>query len=302
MEGRDIAFWIDATKTLSEGNVGRSFNSILNTLPSILAFSDACEIGLGGFFLIGENAFAWRFELPDDLHGVFTLNLLEFIAAIWTFYKAARAIPGSRIRSFADSTNALSWMKKNNHRPDLQPAHDIIARFFGKTLLEYDCSADNAFLAGERNKIADSISRDTHVPPLDLIQALRKHELTKSMMVESFQIYYQNEEELYEFLRKIKQQLMNVKPSPKRRIPSGLVTGTDGSNTFPLSIKRMTPFSNELQMMKDIREAITSNPSLSATDITFLEQKLMVKSEPRDSDNASRLLHRGSRMKVSQDQ
>lgn len=169
MEGRDIAFCIDATKTLSEGNVGRSFNSILNTLPSILAFSDACKIGLGGFFLIGENAFAWRFELPDDLHGVFTLNLLEFIAAIWTFYKAARAIPGSRIRSFADSTNALSWMKKNNHRPDLQPAHDIIARFFGKTLLEYDCSADNAFLAGERNKIADAISRDTHVPPLDLI-------------------------------------------------------------------------------------------------------------------------------------
>ena len=302
MEGRDIAFWIEATKTLSEGHVGRSFNSILNTLPSILAFSDACEIGLGGFFLIGDNAFAWRFELPDDLQGVFTLNLLEFIAAIWTFRMAARAVPGSRIRSFADSTNALSWMKKNNHRPDLQPAHDIIARFFGKILLDYDCSADNAFLAGVRNKIADAISRDTHVPHLALIQALREHELTKDMMVESFHIYSQNEEELYEFLRKIKQQLTNVEPSPKRRIPSGLVIGADGSNTYPLSTKRMTPFSNELQMMKDIREATISNPSLSAIDITILEQKLMVKSEPRDSDHASALLHRGSKMKVSQDQ
>ena len=171
MESKDLLFWIKIVHVIKEGSIGRSFNRILNTLANILAFSDACERGLGGFFIIGSKAFAWRLELPDDLKDVFTLNLLEFIAAFWTVKIISEFKPGSRIRSHVDSTNALSWLKKNNHRPDLQPQHDMVARDYGMALLfESDCSADKDYLEGERNKIADSLSRDTHIPSDQLIQ------------------------------------------------------------------------------------------------------------------------------------
>jgi len=114
-------------------------------LTNILAFSDACERGLGGFFIIGSKAFAWRFELPDDLQDIFTLNLLEFIAAYWTVKIISELNPGSRIRSHVDSTNTLSWLKKNNHRPVLQPQHDTVARDYGMALFESDCSADKDY-------------------------------------------------------------------------------------------------------------------------------------------------------------
>jgi len=67
MESEDLLFWIKIVDVIKEGSISRSFNSFLNTLANILTFSDACERGLGGFFIIGSKAFARRFELPDDL-------------------------------------------------------------------------------------------------------------------------------------------------------------------------------------------------------------------------------------------
>ena len=297
MESKDLLFWIKIVDVIKEGSIGRSFNSILNTLANILAFSDACERGLGGFFIIGSKAFAWRFELPDDLQDIFTLNLLEFIAAYWTVKIISELHPGSRIRSHVDSTNALSWLKKNNHRPDLQPQHDTVARDYGMALFESDCSADEDYLEGERNKIADSLSRDTHIPSDQLIQVLRKHESTKDMMLDEFEIYLENESRLCDYLRNLKRKLPNKKPSSKRRIPSELATGKDGRNSYPLSVSRTIPFSRISEMKTDIKSATSSKPTWSATEITFLEQKLRVKSEKRDCDRDSRIFVRDSRMK-----
>ena len=57
---------------------GININHITFTEPSIICYSDACEHGMGGYVVNGP---AWRFKLPDHLIGVFTLNLLEFIAS-----------------------------------------------------------------------------------------------------------------------------------------------------------------------------------------------------------------------------
>ena len=43
--------------------------------------SDACEHGIGGYT---SDGYFWRLELPDHLIGVFSLNLLEFIASVFT--------------------------------------------------------------------------------------------------------------------------------------------------------------------------------------------------------------------------
>jgi len=84
MEGADLLFWQKVSVLLKEGNTGRCFNSILKTVSNVICISDASEFTLGGFSAIGDHGFAWRFELPPDLQGIFTLNLLEFIAAYWT--------------------------------------------------------------------------------------------------------------------------------------------------------------------------------------------------------------------------
>jgi len=158
MESKDLLFWIRAVDAIKEGSIGRSFNSILNTLANIIAFSDACERGLGGFFIINGKIFAWRFELSEELQGIFTLNLLKFNAAFWTVKIICDYIKEARIRSHVDSTNALSWPRKNNHRPDLQPQHDDVARNYGMALLKSDNSADEDYLEGDRNLIADALS------------------------------------------------------------------------------------------------------------------------------------------------
>jgi len=288
MESKDLLFWIKIVDVIKEGSISRSFNRILNTLVNILAFSDACERGLGDFFIIGSKAFAWRLELPDYLKDIFTLNLLEFIPAFWTVKIISEFKPGSRIRSHVDSTNALSWLKKKN---------DTVARDYGMALFESDCSADEDYLEGERNKIADSLSRDTHIPSDQLIQVLRKHESTKDMMLDEFEIYLENESKLCDYLRNLKRKLPNKEPSSKRRIPSELATGKDGRNSYPLSVSRTIPFSRISKMKTDIKSATSSKPTWSATEITFLEQKLRVKSEKRDCDRDSRIFVRDSRMK-----
>eukprot|EP00979_Chaetoceros_neogracilis_P014856 scaffold4950_cov161-Chaetoceros_neogracile.AAC.2 len=191
---------------------------------SIILREDASEFALGGFFAIGDHGFAWRFELPLDLQGIFSLNLLEFIAAFWTMKTPAELIRCINSLNIVDSTNALSWMVKNNHRPDLQPLHDEVARRFGLTLFETNSKADGRHLAGDRNKVSDSLSRDTHMPSSILIQQLRNHPDTKKIMPKFFDIYHQNEASLCSWLREMAQKDTKVKPSQKRRIPSKLAT------------------------------------------------------------------------------
>jgi len=80
-------------------------------------------------------------------------------------------------------------------------------------LFESDCSADEDYLEGKRNKISDSLSRDTHIPSDQLIQVLRKHESTKDMMLDEFKIYLENESKLCDYLRNLKRKLPNKEPS-----------------------------------------------------------------------------------------
>ena len=300
MEGADLILWRKIAILIREGNVGRSFNGILKTVPNVICISDASEFALGGFSAIGDHGFAWRFEIPIDLQGIFSLNLLEFIAAYWTMKKPAEIIRSINSLNIVDSTNALSWMTKNNHRPDLQPFHDEVARKFGYTLFETNSSADGRHLEGERNKVADSLSRDTHMPSSVLIQQLRKHPDTRKIMPKFFGIYQQNEDSLCSWLRDMAQKCSNIKPSPKKRIPSKLATGFDGHSSFLKSASRMTPFSKTAALKTDLNRAITSNPSCSCTDLTILEQKLgVVQSVATDSINQSHTLLRDSRMRVS---
>ena len=66
MELEDLILWMTIVDVIMEGNIGRSTNSILPTMASILCISDACEHGIGGLIIVNGIGFAWRFIIPDE--------------------------------------------------------------------------------------------------------------------------------------------------------------------------------------------------------------------------------------------
>ena len=79
-EIKDLELWI---KFLRLANRGVSLNSLVFRKYEVVGISDACEYGMGGYTTNGQ---AWRFLLPPNLQGVFTVNFLEFCAVIITLW------------------------------------------------------------------------------------------------------------------------------------------------------------------------------------------------------------------------
>lgn len=130
MEKMDLVLWMSIVNSITEGNVGRSFNSILKTHASILCISDACEHGVGGLIIVNGVGFAWRFIIPEKWMHYFSINFLEFFGSGQGIKYVCEHITGQRILSISDSTNALAWLDTNKFDPHKQPHHDELARHF----------------------------------------------------------------------------------------------------------------------------------------------------------------------------
>ena len=296
-EIKDLQLWMIMLSYLKEGSIGRSFNHILRTIPQIICISDACEWGMGGYFIIGDWAFGWRFELPEDLLGFFTINFLEFLASFWTWKTPAEMKHDTRFLLVTDSKNAMFWLGKNKHNPILFPLHDIISRECGKLNMKTNCSSEKIHLSGDKNLVSDSFSRDTHIPASLLIQQLKEHATTKNLMPPNFEIYADNEESLCSWLRQLKQMLTKKEPTLKARKPSAIATSIDGNSSYLKQGKRATPFSNQSKLKIDFNKAIISADSSPITDVTVLAQRALVQLVPEDLELLSATLHRTSKMK-----
>ena len=101
--------------------------------PTIICWSDASELGIGGYTNTG---IAWRYKLPPHLVGVFTLNLLEFIASEITIELAlASAPPGACIMGLADSTCTVGWLYKSSFDEETHSVHCHVARRLGRVVI-----------------------------------------------------------------------------------------------------------------------------------------------------------------------
>jgi len=60
---------------------GLSMNLIAFRKPTHVYRSDSCPFGLGGY---SDRGFAWRFEIPEELHFQASNNLLEYNVSIIT--------------------------------------------------------------------------------------------------------------------------------------------------------------------------------------------------------------------------
>ena len=75
----DLKLWIKFHQQVF--TFGINLNMVNFTKPTNITMPGTCEIGLGRY---SDCGLAWRYKIPPDLQGIFTINLLEFISAIIT--------------------------------------------------------------------------------------------------------------------------------------------------------------------------------------------------------------------------
>ena len=139
--------------------------------------SDACEHGIGGWSSSGR---AWRFALPEEPWGRFTLNYLEFLAAVigpWIDHIEGNLPTLSCALSGTDSTTAEGWLRKSNFVSHGEKDADVAvklatARKLADMLIETNTMLCSQWFQGKRNPEADSLSRDTDLSDADLTKLL----------------------------------------------------------------------------------------------------------------------------------
>ena len=162
---------------------GVDINNTTFTSPTITTYSDACKHGMGGY---NTNGMAWRYNLPPAMIGIFSINLLEFIASAITIYLTIKssATP-HKILAFTDSSNALGWLYSASFSAS-KPIHDKVARWLAAILMEYDSALYSQHIKGLYNIISDSLSRDKHISNEQLTIAF--HTLLPSQTTNDFKI------------------------------------------------------------------------------------------------------------------
>ena len=123
---------------------------------------------------------AWRFALPEEPWGRFTLNYLEFLAAVigpWIDHIEGNLPTLSCVLSGTDSTTAEGWLRKSNFvshgEKDADAAVKLAtARKLADTLIETNTMLCSQWFQGKRNPEADSLSRDTDLSDADLTKLL----------------------------------------------------------------------------------------------------------------------------------
>ena len=85
---QDLELWKKLLTLTSQEGI--DLNHINFIEPTAITVSDACETGIGGF---EDNTYSWRYELPVDLQGVFTINLLELLRPSITLHYKHRSEP-----------------------------------------------------------------------------------------------------------------------------------------------------------------------------------------------------------------
>ena len=223
-ERKDLQLWIGFLQKVS--TKGIDINNITFTEPTGTTISDACEHGLGGF---NSDGLAWRYELPPALIGKFSINLLKFIASAITIYLTIKSTTSpQKLLAFTDSSSALGWLYKASFTYN-QPAHDEVARWLAKTLIDNDSALYSQHIRGIHNIIADMLSRDCHIPATHLVhmfQLLLPQQTPKNFRISTIP------PEIISWLHSLSPSLTKTPASPLHPSKSKLGALTDGNDSW----------------------------------------------------------------------
>ena len=153
---------------------------------SVRICTDACEHGLGGWNPITKKG--WRIKLPQWMLGKFHINFLEFLASwigIWIEIINNKE-KYARYLCLTDNSCAIGWLYKANFCPESQKSNDVVARKMAEIMMEEECCLFSQHIKGSSNVIADSLSRDHHLPDKQLtfvLNAIYPKQTTKALTI-----------------------------------------------------------------------------------------------------------------------
>ena len=181
---KDLKLWL---KLIDYAKKGISINSVIFRTPTSISISDACETGMGGYNPL--NGKMWRYEFTKEEQISFTLNTKEFLAATISQELGLEDdhSPFPCHLNIGDSTVAEAWLYKSNHDPDNSAVQNEIARTMADNLIKRKACNYSQHIKGEENVIADSLSRDTHLP-IDSLREIFTNSLTHPLKPENIQI------------------------------------------------------------------------------------------------------------------
>ena len=185
-ETNDLLLWKNFISHAA--NTGVSFNSIAFTKHNKTILTDASEYGIGGYNPVtGE---AWRFCLPAWMHKHMHINLLEFIACTIGIWLEIKRKPYEdsflKVKALTDNSSAVGWLYKSSFNPRTHKLHDMVARKLAKLLLDSNSNICSQHTPGNSNIIADSLSRDFHLPSKKLtfiLQSLYPNQILKPLQI-----------------------------------------------------------------------------------------------------------------------
>ena len=237
----DLHLWLDL---LSIATRGVSINLLTYRQPDLLCWSDASLTGMGGYTSTG---LAWRWEIPLALRGRLTLNSLEYAASIVTIQLSLNQLRDSVmfpcILSILDSTSAIGWLHKSSFDETSQSIQSELARHLALMMLNNNSCLYSQHIPGETNVIADSLSRDFHIPSDTLSRLIRSHfQVHPSFNISPLP------EELECWLTSLMRKSSTLQESKQEHTPSATWLGADGFFTFTKHIYPTTPSSMALNL------------------------------------------------------
>lgn len=147
---------------LKRAQKGLSMNLLVHRRPTVIACSDSCPMGIGGFLLDG---FAWRVRIPtcsyiyNCNHSNNALEFLGMAINIWLAIKRGQRL--DCILAIGDNTSAIGWLF---HSSKLAPKSmyfetvQLISRKIASLVIDAEVCLAGQHLQGTRNDVADLLS------------------------------------------------------------------------------------------------------------------------------------------------
>ena len=162
----DLRLWI---RFLDQAHLGISINLLTIRHPTLLALSDSCPYGAGGFLWTG---LAWRFQIPEEspLYGLDAANnVLEFLGlviSVWLLvdHCRANALSEECLMALSDNSSAIGWVYRASNLDQSSwyfEAVQTLARKVADLVLSSNNCLCAQHLPGIHNTVSDWLSYST---------------------------------------------------------------------------------------------------------------------------------------------
>ena len=105
-----------------------------------------------------SHGLAWRYELPPEMIGIFTINLIKFLASAITIHLTINSCDGPhKVLTFTDNSSALGWLYKASFSKKMTE-HNTVARWLASILMKMDAALYSQFIKGYDTHQKSSLS------------------------------------------------------------------------------------------------------------------------------------------------